>query len=111
MSKQLAAAKLLKSFDDKRIPRPSLIMDSGNGLHIYFVFDTIQNDSKAKKWKLIWTKIADMIDGTFRDTCDAVVDRSVSDLARVLRLAGTVNSKNNKIVRPLYVTGDSRSFT
>lgn len=106
MSKKLAAAKLLKSFDDKRIPRPSVIMDSGNGLHVYFVFDTIQNDSKAKKWKLIWTKIADIIDGTFRDACDAVVDRSVSDVARVLRLAGTVNSKNNKTVRPLYVTGD-----
>lgn len=106
ITKEVATAMILKMCDDKGIPHPTLVMDSGNGLHVYFVLDEVQKGSKGEKWKRIWTKIANLIDDTFKGCCERAVDRSVKDLARVLRLAGTVNSKNGQTVKPLYTNGD-----
>jgi hypothetical protein len=67
---------------------PSIVIDSGGGLHVYWQFDEpiAADDARVilARWAATWAKAADSV--------DMRVD-NVFDLARVLRMPGTYNHK------------------
>lgn len=67
---------------------PSVVVDSGGGLHVYWQFDepVLADDARSilARWAATWAKLADSV--------DMRVD-NVFDLARVLRMPGTNNHK------------------
>jgi hypothetical protein len=72
-----------------KIPRPSMIVYSGRGLHIYW-----RIKDAPKKAAIWWQEIEDKL---IKKLKDLGADTAVRDVTRVLRLPGTVNSKNNKV--------------
>lgn len=86
----LALAKFVR---ETNLPRP-MIIASGRGLHVYWIFD---RDLSIEEWypMALGLKNAAAIKGfSFDPTVPA-------DCARVMRPVGTRNPKNNKIVRLL----------
>ncbi len=97
-----SAEQALHQFCDKiELPKPNYIVDSGNGLHVYWFLDNIvyreEWQKAAKKLKAL--TIADnlKVDGS-----------RTADIASVLRMPGTMNNKSAtpKPVRLIYVHDD-----
>lgn len=89
-------------------PKPSLIVSSGRGFHLYWFLNppirlaAIRGDSRriaVNRVETLNRKLAATLDGD-----------SVSDLARVLRLPGTLNAKNNSPCRLIFCEGPSYRF-
>ncbi len=67
-------------------PLPSAVVDSGGGYHAYWLFDepiTIDSDYSRKLWQYYQAAWVDLMGG----------DDGAKDLARVLRVPGTLNVK------------------
>jgi hypothetical protein len=94
---QAAGADKLKEFCTAvGLPQPTIV-NSGRGLHVYWTLDTVISPTQ-------WKPVADR----FRQLCDEhkfYVDYNVFETARVLRVPGTPNFKDNspKIVTVLHV--------
>ena len=93
------ALNALEDFTTKNKLPPPVKVDSGTGVHAYWIFD---RDIRADEWKLYATK--------FKDYCisnglqiDPVV---TADLARILRSPDTFNHKTNP-PSPTKLLGDS----
>ncbi|OXX85054.1 replication protein [Paraclostridium benzoelyticum] len=78
-----------------KIPKPTMITDSGRGIHLYW---RIQN---APYGALnTWQELQDYI---YYNLKHLGADRQATDSARVLRLPGTINSKNQVNCEVLYI--------
>ena len=84
IDKQLSRHELNELIEASNLPHPSAIVSSGRGWHLYWLID-----STPAKALPVWQELQDRLINVF----DA--DRSARDCARVLRLVGSVNSKNN----------------
>ena len=74
-----------------QIPVPNMLIDSGRGLYyIIFLENTIAEE--LPKWQLIEKYLYEKLK-------DLGADNKALDATRVLRVTGTVNSKNNSIVK------------
>lgn len=76
-------------------PRPSVIIDSGNGYHCYWLLDEpfpLDTPTAFRKAKTLQEKWVTFVGG----------DKAVHDLARILRLPGTFNYKYSP-PRPIVV--------
>lgn len=84
--------------------KPTILVDSGHGLHAYHLFgepwifrsleDRAEAASLAQRWQYLHRRGGSItIDSTF-------------DLARLMRLPGTVNAKDPDDPRPVYVIGE-----
>ena len=73
--------------------KPSFYVDTGRGLHIYWLLEKTLATPKTKKY---WRDIQKVLIDRFENFG---VDTKVKDLARVLRNVGTTNSKSNEEVR------------
>ena len=73
---------------------PSLIVDSGAGYHLYWQLDT---EIDAKELKTLEDKLVD-----FLINKGISVDEKAKDLARILRLPGTVNPRTNRVVHIIH---------
>jgi hypothetical protein len=95
---QAAGAVKLQDFCEVvGLPAPTIV-NSGRGLHVYWVMDTVLT---REQWEPVATR--------FRQVCEAqefYVDPNVFEVARVLRLPGTYNFKDNqaKAVSVLHVS-------
>lgn len=77
----------LKSAQEK-IPKPSMIIDSGRGLHCYWAID------HAPKGALYtWQELEDYF---YKQLKDIGADIKATDSARLMRLPSTINSRNNQ---------------
>ena len=100
-----AATALAKFLKDVGLPKPSVIVTSGGGLHVYFVLDRALTKDE---WQPLAYALAEAtkVHGLKCDTGCTI------DAARVLRVPGTFN---NKLASPRAVglaggrTGDSYS--
>ena len=81
-----------------KIPKPTMVTDSGRGVHLYW---RIQN---APYGALnTWQELQDYI---YYNLKHLGSDRQATDSARVLRLPGTINSKNQVNCKVLYIDDD-----
>ncbi|OXX82585.1 replication protein [Paraclostridium benzoelyticum] len=85
-------------YHEGRIPKPTMVTDSGRGVHLYW---RIQN---APYGALnTWQELQDYI---YYNLKHLGADRQATDSARVLRLPGTINSKNQVNCKVLYIDDD-----
>lgn len=87
--------------EDKVIPKPHKIVFSGRGLHIkWFIKDYA---GTSKKNMNVWSRLQNYLIKTLKNSLGSIaeVDTKVKDPARVLRVEGTINSKNDKVVKCL----------
>ena len=100
---------LLEKIENKKLPTPTMITFTGRGLCVFYNFKR----SIPRKSKSAFSLLEITTDFLFRAYenelagCNCVVDKSVSDAARVIRLPGTVNQKNDKFCRLMGVYKDS----
>lgn len=84
------------------IPKPSIIMNSGQG--IYLIWKLRNEDCKAlSRWQRIQHYFINLMK-------DLGADANCADAARVLRVPGTINSKNDSDVGILEFTDVSYSI-
>lgn len=89
-----AVYKMYLLVDRNIIPEPSLVVDSGRGLHVYWTIEV-----KGKEFLSLWQEITDNL---YYKLKHLGADRHSTDATRQLRLVNTVNSKNNKKVKILH---------
>lgn len=85
---------------------PSFFVDSGNGMYIYYLFkDTLNGQLKTmqKLWKTLEEKIIERFK-------DFEADAKASDIARVVRVPGSVNQKTGRIAKLIYNTNKSFNY-
>ncbi len=81
-----------------QMPAPSLAVFSGRGLHLYWLLRATPGKALP-----VWQRIQDAI----LKTLSAIgADPACRDCTRVLRLPGTINSKNGVEARGLMLTGE-----
>lgn len=99
-----------------KLPKPSLVVDSGRGVHLYYVLDRSVpyrfrgkgkiNAKGERLFKAVQAQIADILEETVAGIGYAQVDRSVFDHARVSRIPGTWNDKAWRFARLVSVCED-----
>ena len=80
----------------REVPTPSLIVESGRGLHLYWPIDAVPRQSLP-----IWQAVQDEL---VKKLAQVGADPSARDCTRVLRIVGSVNSKNLAEVRGWVVS-------
>lgn len=80
-----------------RMPAPSFAVMSGRGLHLYWLLQ-----STPAKALPVWQRLQDTLIKTLEQVG---VDKKCRDCTRVLRLAGTINSKSETECRGILLTG------
>ena len=84
----------MEELDRARLPRPSYAMSTGRGLALVWLHRPVP-PTELSRWNRCQAYI-------WRALRDVGADRAATDAARVLRLAGTVNSKSGTLVRTLW---------
>lgn len=74
-----------------QIPIPNMLIDSGRGLY-YIIFLENTGAEELPKWQLVERYLYEKLK-------DLGADNRALDATRVLRVTGTVNSKNNELVK------------
>lgn len=95
-------AGLVKFCKETALPRPNVIVNSGNGIHVYWVFDI---DVPAAGWQ----KAAKLFKAILARFNFAQTDTSrTADVASVLRPIGTNNDKTSKGkgIKPVKLVGE-----
>ena len=87
IDRELSIYELNLLIDDTRVPRPSFIVSSGRGWHLYWLIEPLGKNQLGR-----WQQVQDTLIEQF---CG---DRAAKDCTRFLRLVDTVNSKNNAVV-------------
>jgi hypothetical protein len=105
-----AALKLIEAFALK----PSGIIDSGHGFHVYWLLDQpllITDDASRAAARLLMQQFQNEFNGWARDTYGHHLD-TTDDIARVLRVPGTVNWKVASDPKPVRLLSwnDSVSY-
>ncbi|MFL0198036.1 DNA-binding response regulator [Clostridium sp. WILCCON 0269] len=84
--------------NENKIPTPSMIVDSGRGLHIYW---RIKNAPYGAIYT--WQEIEDYL---YHQLKDLGADIQATEGSRVLRLPNTINSRINKECKVLIISDD-----
>ncbi len=80
-----------------RMPAPSFAVESGRGLHLYWLLQATPAQALP-----VWQRLQDTLITTLEQVG---VDKACRDCTRVLRLAGTINSKSQTECRGILLTG------
>ena len=83
---------------ENKIPMPSMIVDSGRGIHIYWKIKNAPYGALNT-----WQELQDYL---YYQLKHLQADRNATDGARVLRLPNTLNSKENALCKVLVVNED-----
>jgi Homeodomain-like domain len=98
LSPEAVLEKALERLREAGIPEPSLALSSGQGLCL-----VLQHAPVARKHQPEWNACQDRI---YRVLKPLGADSRAREAARVLRIAGTMNSKNGATVRSLGDVGE-----
>ena len=80
----------------KAIPLPNIIVFSGNGLHVKWLYKTAITREKLNRWTRLQKKLWKLFE-------DFGADSQAKDAARVLRIPGTKNCKPETVDRDVRV--------
>lgn len=102
-SKAEALGALLPLVQDGRVPAPTMVVDSGNGLHVYWV---LSREMDAATWTALATGFGNYL---WREGINlGLGDSFFADSARLLRPPGTYNCKDPANPKPVRVVGKVR---
>lgn len=104
-SPEQQADVLLHYCQAEGIPLPSLIIDSGRGLHAKWLFNSPVPAPALLRWKALESHLIASFPAEFG------ADPKARDITRVLRLVGSFNTKVDKKCRVISVSGDAESPT
>ena len=88
---RIALDLINKTLTKARIPEPTMVIHTGGGWHVYWLFNSlyyINGDEDIKKYESVITSIINSL---------SIIgaDPKSKDVTRLLRLAGTINHKYN----------------
>lgn len=92
--KHYVGYKIFELAEEGKLPKPTMLVDSGRGLHAYWRINNAPYGALHT-----WQEIEDML---YHKLKVYGADIKATDGARVLRLPGTINSKNNEACRVIY---------
>jgi len=84
---RLTMQQALEACDDMMIPKPNIAVESGGGVHLYWLIVPEQR-GRLGLWQLVQNSL-------IKKLAEIGSDRVAKDCTRVLRLSGTTNSKRN----------------
>lgn len=87
IDRELSIYELNLLIDDTRVPRPSMVVSSGRGWHLYWLIEPL-GKSQLGRWQQVQDTLIELFGG----------DRAAKDCTRFLRLVDSINSKNNATV-------------
>lgn len=87
---QQVLMQLEADYYNRIIPQPNAIMHSGRGLCLVYLLNYAPK-AAAKRWDYVQKRFVELLE-------PFGADKAVKDPARILRLAGTTNSKNGETV-------------
>ena len=100
-----AQSRIQKAVEQGDFPQPSMIVDSGRGLHLYYVLQRsipyrlrqgeqlAVNEKGLSYFQDVQGRLADILDDVLAGLDGLTVDRAVFDYTRVSRIPGTYNAK------------------
>ena len=91
-----AISILEQDYFNNCIPEPTLIVKSGRGLHLYWKIEHLPKQA-LPYWTVVQNAIFEALKDFNKDFNILKSDKNAVDCARVLRLVGTVNTKNNTV--------------
>lgn len=92
-SKEQILMNLNENYFNKSIPRPNLILDSGRGLYLIWIINSVP--SKALP---LWKAVEEHL---YNNLKEFGADRQALDPTRILRVPGSINSKSKTRVKIL----------
>lgn len=85
---------------------PSFFVDSGNGMYIYYLLENTLN-GQIKSMQKLWKALEEKIIERFKDF---EADAKASDIARVVRVPGSVNQKTRRVAKLIYNTDKKYNY-
>ena len=92
-SKETVLHNLAQLVEEKKLPQPSITIDSGRGLYVIWKIEQVPSQA-LPLWQTVENHFVDLLSKLGADPL-------AKDACRVLRVPGTVNSKNNSSVNTL----------
>ena len=92
--KQFTAYSIFELAENGEIPRPTMIVDSGRGIHLYWRIKNAPYGALNT-----WQELQDFF---YIKLKELGADRKATDAARVLRLPSSINSRNGEKCRVLW---------
>jgi len=89
-SKETVLYNLAQLVEEKKLPQPSITIDSGRGLYVIWRIEQVASQA-LPLWQTIENYFVDLLS-------KLGADPQAKDACRVLRVPGTINSKNNSSV-------------
>lgn len=93
-NKQFTAYSVFELAENGEIPRPTMIVDSGRGIHLYWRIKNAPYGALNT-----WQELQDFF---YIKLKELGADRKATDAARVLRLPSSINSRNGEKCRVLW---------
>ena len=94
------------------LPKPTMIVDSGRGVHVYYVLDRSVpyrfkntgeiNEPGISFFHHVQSQLANLLDELLADVDGVKVDRAVFDTTRVSRIPNTYNTKARRHARLVF---------
>lgn len=111
---------LKDAIESNRLKKPNLIINTGRGLHLYYIFknsipyrltDNSVNEKGLKIRDSIIKSISDDIQAVLKEAnCILELDTKVSDIARLARIPGTINSNTKTVTKIIDYDEDYYTF-
>lgn len=98
ISKDKAIYEIWDMFQKGEIPEPTMIVDSGRGLHLYWKIEHAPYAARRT-----WQELQDFL---YHNLKHLGADRQATDAVRILRVPGTINSKNEAICEVVNVENE-----
>ena len=97
-SKDQAIFEIWEMYQDGTIPEPSMIVDSGRGIHLYWKIEHAPYGALNT-----WQELQDYF---YYKLKHLGADRQATDAARILRVPDTINSKNGAVCEVVNINSD-----
>ncbi|MBQ8209357.1 MAG: hypothetical protein IJZ35_02100 [Clostridia bacterium] len=111
---------LKDAIEENRLKKPNLIINTGRGLHLYYIFeksipyrltDKSVNEKGLKIRESIINSISDDIQAVLKEAnCVLELDTKVSDISRIARIPGTKNTTARKVTKIIDYDEDYYTF-
>ena len=102
--------QVLQLLKENNIPVPTFVIDSGRGYHFYWLLDKEyenldEKELKKKKDSANIKVLYKLFAQELHLKVSPLFDKNVADISRMLRLAGTINTKINRIAKIIDIPG------